>query len=72
MQRSLVVCGVSVFLIGLGFVCPQIANLRDSGALFTWQVLLLGLGVSLAVVGVLISGTAANSLVSRRRASGER
>lgn len=51
MKRSLIVGGVIVILVGLGFVCPQIAELRNSGSLFAGQILLLGLGVSLTGAG---------------------
>ena len=66
MQRSLIVIGAFAVLIGVGFVCPQIASLRESGALITEQVLLLGLGTTLAAAGVIVGGRAAGSLVLRR------
>lgn len=67
MQRWIVVGGAFLFMVGLGFVCPQIATLRDHGMLLAWQVLLLGLGVSLASAGVVVGGRAASSLVSRNQ-----
>ena len=59
MQRLLIVGGVVAVLVGLGFVCPQVAELRDSGALFAGQILLLGLGVALTgagAAGVIVGG----------------
>ena len=52
MRRLLILSGVVVVSIGLGLVFPQVANLRDSGALMTGQVLLLGLGLAVTAAGV--------------------
>jgi hypothetical protein len=72
MQPLRIVCGALAFLIGLGFVCPQVAALRDFGALAAGQVLLLGLGVSLTVAGVIVCSKAASSLVAHKQASSGR
>lgn len=63
MQRSLIVGGIVAVLVGLGFVFPQVAELRATGALFAGQILLLGLGVALTGTGV--AGVIAGGMRSR-------
>lgn len=58
MKRSLVIGGTIAVLIGLGFVMPAVALLRDKGALPTFEVgcLLLGLAITLGGVFVCAMG----------------
>jgi hypothetical protein len=52
MQKKLaLVCGVLAVMIGLGFVMPAIAELRQQGALPAMGVGLLLVGYSLVVGG---------------------
>jgi hypothetical protein len=52
MRNPLVLLGgVFVVLIGLGFIMPAIAQMRETGALPTLGVVLLLLGVALTVAG---------------------
>lgn len=53
MKRSwLLGGGALLVLVGMGFVCPAVAQLRDLGALPTASVLLLQLGLVLTGAGV--------------------
>lgn len=53
MKRTMIVgAGVLLVLVGLGFVFPAIALLNDTGALPTFSVALLFLGVGLTLGGV--------------------
>jgi len=49
MKRSLLIGGVIAVLVGMAFVMPAVALLRDQGALPTFEVgcLLLGLAITL-------------------------
>ena len=44
--------GALLFLVGMGFVCPAVAQLRDLGSLPTVGVLLLQLGLLMSGAGV--------------------
>ena len=52
MRRVAILLGFLFLLVGLGFVCPQIAHLRGSGALDLINSFLLLGGVVLTLVGV--------------------
>ena len=53
MKRAMIVgTGVLIVLVGLGFVFPAVAQLRDTGALPAISVALLFLGVGLTLGGV--------------------
>lgn len=53
MKRAMIVsAGVLIVLVGLAFVFPAIAQLRDTGALPGLGVALLFLGVGLTLGGV--------------------
>jgi hypothetical protein len=52
MRRYLMlVIGLAIIMIGLGFVMPAVAQMRDLGALPTVGVGLLLLGISLMIGG---------------------
>lgn len=52
MNRTItLIAGVLLVLIGLGFVMPAVALLRDTGALPTFSVALLLLGLTLTLSG---------------------
>ena len=51
MKRALIIGGIVTVMVGLGFVCPQLANLRESGSLIASQAALLGLGITISAAG---------------------
>lgn len=61
MKKSLVFTGIAAVLIGMAFVMPAIALLRDTGALPGFEVALLFLGVFLT-----LGGAAATAYGARR------
>ena len=61
MRFYLILPGIAGVLVGLGFVCPQLANLRATGTLQTTQMLLL-----LAGIVVSVGGAASVAIGSRR------
>lgn len=69
MKRALIVGGIVTVMVGLGFVCPQLANLRESGSLIASQAALLGLGIAISVAGGFVGGQAARSLLVREKLS---
>ena len=63
MRRAAILLGVVLLLVGLGFVCPQIAQLRGAGPFdISNGILLLG-GVAMTLVGV---GTAVFGMMPSR------
>jgi hypothetical protein len=60
MKRSIVIfVGIFAVLIGMGFIMPAVAQMRDTGALPTVSVglLLLGLTVTLSGGAAVFVGT---------------
>lgn len=53
MRFYLIPLGFAGVLVGLGFVCPQIANIRESRGLGAIQSSLLLFGVALSIAGVV-------------------
>jgi len=51
MKKSLFGLGIVAVLVGMGFVMPAVALLRDTGALPGFEVALLFLGVFLTLGG---------------------
>ncbi len=52
MKKSLLFLGIIAVLVGMGFVMPAIALLRDTGALPGFEVALLLFGIFLTLGGV--------------------
>ena len=61
MKKSLIFGGIAAVLVGMAFVMPAIALLRDTGALPGFEVALLFLGVFLT-----LGGGAATAFGARR------
>jgi hypothetical protein len=60
MKRSLIlVMGICLVLVGMGFVMPAVAQMRDTGALPTVGVglLLVGVVLTLGGGGAVVYGT---------------
>jgi len=52
MKRTfIIIAGVLLVLVGLGFVFPAIALLRTTGSLPAWEIALLLLGIALTLSG---------------------
>jgi hypothetical protein len=51
MSRLLIAGGAGSALVGLGFVCPALAQLRDQGALQALGLTLLLFGAALMLAG---------------------
>ncbi len=69
MKHALIAGGIVAVMVGMGFVCPQLANWRETGSLIGGQALLFGFGIAVTVAGGVVGGQAASSLLMREKLS---
>jgi hypothetical protein len=65
MRFYLILVGIAGVLIGLGFVCPQLANIRDSGSLEATQILFFLIGIVISVGGAAGVAIGSRRMIAR-------